>query len=109
MCALRDLAASTAPPDAKKRKIPDDLLRALEGLTRSFYVVAEAAPNTNKAKAAMSRILAQILAPWAAETTVKTKMQQHNSRVTAELTTERGKLTELLSATSASRGGSKAR
>jgi hypothetical protein len=80
--ALRDVAARTVPHEPKsKKKLPADITAALDAIVRLFYIESEASVNTNKAKRAIWAVLIPLMAPWAAETTVKTKMQTSNSRI----------------------------
>lgn len=98
--ALKEAAARTPPPLASsgKRKMPADLQRGLEAVVRPFYQDAENAPNANKAKAAVWRVLVQLIGLWTVESTIKTKMQQHNSKVTGEWGITKERLEGLASA-----------
>jgi hypothetical protein len=96
---LRAAAARTPPHDPNSRKrMPGELEGALHALARPFYVECG---ESNKAKKAVWGLLTPLLAPWAAETTVKAKMQNLNSRLGGEYETERQRFRQLAAATSA--------
>ena len=90
---LRDVAARTVPFEPKsKKKTPPEIMDALEAIVRPFYMESEAGPNTNKCKKAIWTLLFPILAPWVAETTTKTKVQNINSRLCGSLELDKDKL-----------------
>lgn len=89
---LRDEAARTPPPDdpapvqGSKKKMPAKLALKLELLTRPFYLSAEAATSTNRAKKLLWGVLMPVLTTWSAEPTIKTKMQKINSHIIGQYT-----------------------
>jgi hypothetical protein len=93
---LSDLRAEAArtPPFAanSKKKVPPGINARLEALVRPFYICAETSPNVNRAKRALWAVLLPMMMPWAAENTIKTKMQQFNSRVIGALGLEKENL-----------------
>jgi hypothetical protein len=95
---LRDVAAAT-PPHASmsKRKTPVELSSRLEELTRPFYIACERSPNVNRAKKGLWSIVLPLLTPWITENTIKTKMQQLNSRIVGQYALERHKFEEVAS------------
>lgn len=101
---LRAVAARTPPHEAKsKKKTPAEVAAAFDAIVRPFYVECEAAPNQNKAKKAVWSLLFPIMAPWTAETTVKSKMQNANSKVLASVANASNEFKQLAAATSAFR------
>jgi hypothetical protein len=95
---LRNVAARTVPHEPKsKKKLPADITAALEAIVRLFYIESEASTNTNKAKKAIWTVLFPLMAPWAAETTVKTKMQMSNSRILGAYAIEKEKFCDMAS------------
>ena len=89
---LRAEAARTPPPDdpapvqGSKKKMPAKLAAKLELLTRPFYLSAEAATSTNRAKKLLWGVLMPVLTTWSAEPTIKTKMQKINSHIIGQYT-----------------------
>eukprot|EP00892_Ulva_mutabilis_P008981 jgi/Ulvmu1/6455/UM003_0085.1 len=92
---LRAEAAVTPPPDelppgqASKRKMPSNLAAKLELLTRPFYINAEEAANTNRAKKMLWGTMLPVLTTWSAEATIKTKMQKINSQIIGQYQLEK--------------------
>jgi hypothetical protein len=91
---MREEAAKSTPPGVAgtKKKMPQELVTCLESLVRPFYISAEAAPNTNKAKRAMWALMMPMLTPWSAENTIKSKMQKVNTQVLGAYQLEKNKL-----------------
>lgn len=92
---LRAEAAITPPPDepspgqASKKKMPANLAAKLELLTRPFYINAEEAANTNRAKKMLWGTMLPVLTTWSAEATIKTKMQKINSQIIGQYQLEK--------------------
>lgn len=83
---LRAEAARTPPPEeapssGSKKKMPSKLAGKLDALTRPFYLSAESAVSTNRAKKILWGLLMPMLTTWSAEPTIKTKMQKINSHI----------------------------
>lgn len=92
---LRAEAARTPPPDdptpapGSKKKMPSNLAAKLELLVRPFYISADAAASTNRAKRLLWGALMPFLTTWSAEPTIKTKMQKINSQIIGQYTLEK--------------------
>ena len=99
---LRDVAARTMPHEPKsKKKTPADVTTALDALVRPFYMECELGTNMNKVKRVLWQLIFPLMAPWSAETTVKTKMQNTNSRIVGSYAIEKDSLSAVAKDTSA--------